>query len=173
MQLCTVAFLITLIIFTGLYVVKKHEEAQNKLEQIEPRFARLVGLISRRADLVMFTAEADQAISRLSFPTGQDTAQTGNEAQQRIRTLFTDSKLDIGSIQVLPVREGTHFDRIPINIRVEGDINGIQNALNMLSTQSPVIGVESWGIQAIGAVRPASSQRLGAQFNLFIARGRS
>lgn len=173
LQLCTVAVLITPIVFAGLYVLKKHEEAQNKLEQIEPRYARLVGLISRRADLVTFTAEADQATSRLSFPAGQDTAQTGNEAQQRIRTLFTDSKLDIGSIQVLPVKEGTHFDRIPINIRVEGDINGIQNALNLLSTQSPVIGIESWGIQTIGAVRPASSQRLGAQFNLFIARGRS
>lgn len=173
LQILTVAVLLAPLVFLGLYVVQKHNEAQKKIEQIEPRYARLVGLISRRADLVTFTAEADQAMSRLSFTSDKDVAQTGNEAQQRIRTLFVDSKLDIGSIQVMPVKEGTHFDRIPISLRVEGDINGIQNALNLLATQSPVIGVESWGMQTIGAVKPASSQRLGAQFTFFIARGRS
>lgn len=173
LQLLTVVVFIGPLFFLGLYVVQKHNEAQKKIEQIEPRYARLVGLISKRADLVTFTAEADQAMSRLSFPADKDTAQTGNEAQQRIRTLFADSKLDIGSIQVMPVKEGPFFDRIPISLRVEGDISGIQNALNQLSTQNPVIGVESWGMQTVGAVRPASSQRLGAQFTFFIVRGRS
>ena len=74
---------------------------------------------------------------------------------------------------MLPVKEGTHFDRIPIQLRIEGEMAGIQNALTLLATQSPTIGLETWTIQTIGAVRPASSPRLGAQFNFFVLRGRT
>jgi general secretion pathway protein M len=49
---------------------------------------------------------------------------------------------------------------------------GIQNALALLATQSPVIGLDNWTIQTVGAVRPASNQRLGAQFNFFVLRSR-
>ena len=101
---------------------------------------------------------------------GQDVTQVGNDAQQRIRSLFADSKLDIISIQVLPSKEDGKFDRIPIDLRVEGDITGLQNALALLSAQSPSVYVENMSVQTIGAVKPASVQRLGGQFNLSVLR---
>ena len=62
--------------------------------------------------------------------------QAGNDAQQRIRSVFADSQLDIISIQVLPAaKEEAKFDRIPITLRVEGDLTGIHNALGMLPAQ--------------------------------------
>lgn len=173
LQMLTLALLLAPLVWLGLYAADKHELAQKRIEQAEPRYARLLGLVARREDIGQFTNEANQITARLAFPAAQDAAQTGSEAQQRIRSIFADSKLDIGSIQVLPVKEGPHFDRIPINLRVEGDLAGIHNALTLLATQSPVIGLENWTLQTIGAVRPASNQRLGAQFNFFVLRARS
>lgn len=173
LQALTVVFLMAPLAYAAFSVWTIHVESQKKLDDIEPRYARLVGLIQRRADLTTYTAEAVQYMSRLSFPSTQEAAQTGNEAQQLIRTIFADNKLEIGSIQVLPAKENTHFDRIPISLRVEGEITGIQAALNALSAQSPAIWVDNFSIQTIGPVKPASTQRLGAQFNMSILRSRS
>jgi general secretion pathway protein M len=114
-------------------------------------------------------------LTRIAYPASQDVTQTGNDAQQRIRSLFADSKLDIISIQVLPPtkKDDANFDRIPIDLRVEGDLAGIQNALLKLSTQTPAVVVDSLSVQTIGAVKPASIQRLGGQFSLYVMRLRS
>lgn len=173
LQMLTLAVLLTPLVFLGLYAADKHQAAQKRLEQAEPRYARLLGLVTSREDIGQYTAQAQQVMASLVFPSSQDAAQTGSEAQQRIRTIFADSKLDIGSIQVLPVKEGPHFDQIPINLRVEGDLAGIHNALSMLASQNPAIGLENWTLQTIGPVKPASNQRVGAQFNFFVVRARS
>jgi general secretion pathway protein M len=172
LQVITVALLLAALAAFGLYAAAKHDEAQKRLDQAEPRYARLVGLIARREDIGSFSAQVNESISRMAYPSTQDATQTGNEAQQRLRGIFAESKLDIGSIQVLPVKEGPHFDRIPIQLRIEGDMTGILNALALLATQSPVIGLDNWTLQTVGAVRPASNQRLGAQFNFFVLRSR-
>ena len=172
LQVITVALLLAAFAAFGLYAAAKHDAAQKRLDQAEPRYARLMGLMARREDIGSFSVQANESISRMAYPSSQDATQTGNEAQQRLRSIFAESKLDIGSIQVLPVKEGPHFDRIPIQWRIEGDMTGIQNALALLATQSPVIGLDNWTIQTVGAVRPASNQRLGAQFNFFVLRSR-
>lgn len=173
LQILILGLLLAGLVGLGFYAADKHVAAQKRIDQAEPRYARLLGLISRREDVGSYTAKTQEAVARLAFPASQDAAQTGNEAQQRIRSIFADSKLDIGSIQVLPVKEGTHFDRITVQLRVEGDLLGIQNALTLMATQNPTIGLETWSVQTIGAVRPASNPRLGAQFNFFVLRGRS
>ncbi len=157
----------------GLYVYGVHQRAQSRLADIEPRYARLAGLLERQADIKALTQDAKQQIARHSYPATQDVTQAANDAQQRIRTLFSDSKLDIISIQVLPSKEDGKFDRIPIDLRVEGDLTGLQNALSLLSSQTPVVVIENLAIQTIGAVRPASVQRLGGQLNFFVLRARS
>lgn len=157
----------------GLYVWARHQSLQGHQADLEPRYARVAGLLSRQADLQALGVQANAHLARLTYPASQDVTQAGNDAQQRIRSLFADSKLDIISIQVLAPKEEGKFDRIPINLRVEGDLAGIQDALMKLSSQSPVVLVDSLALQTIGAVRPASTQRLGGQVSFSVLRGRS
>lgn len=158
----------------GFFVWTKHQLVQSMLSDLEPRYARLAGLLERQADLKALSVQASEQLTRLTYPASQDVTQAGNDAQQRIRGLFAESKLDIISIQVLPpLKEEAKFDRIPINLRVEGDLAGIQNALLVLSRQTPVVLVDSVSVQTIGAVRPASIQRLAGQFNFSVLRVRS
>lgn len=173
LQALTVLALLLPMAGAGLYAWTQHQRVQTRLADLEPRYARLAGLLEHRAELQTLGEKANAQLARLAYPASQDVTQAGNDAQQRIRSLFADSKLDIISIQVLPPKEEPKFDRIPINLRVEGDLAGIQEALLKLSTQSPLVLVDSLTLQTIGAVKPASVQRLGGQFNFFVLRVRS
>ncbi len=173
LQALTILVLVVPVAGAGAYVWREHRLSQQRLADLEPRYARLAGLLGKKSELEAMGAQSKEQLARLAYPTTQDVTQAGNDAQQRIRTLFADSKLDIISIQVLlPVKEESKFDRIPINLRVEGDLAGLQNALALLSGQSPLVLVDSLSLQTIGAVRPASIQRLGGQFNFFVLRVR-
>ena len=173
LQALTVLVLALPLVGAGLYVWTLHQRVQTQLTDLEPRYARLAGLLERQADLKTLGVQANQQLERLAYPSSQDVTQAGNEAQQRIRSLFAESKLDIISIQVLPPKEEGKFDRIPINLRVEGDLAGIQDALVKLSSHSPLVLVDSVALQTIGAVKPASIQRLGGQFSFSVLRVRS
>lgn len=154
----------------GFYAYNVHQRAQTRLGDTEPRFARLAGLLERQVDMKLLATQGKEQLTRQAYPVTQDMTQAGNDAQQRIRTLFADSKLDIISIQVLPPKEEGKFDRISIDLRVEGDLTGLQNALALLSAQTPLVLMSSMTVQTIGAVRPASTQRLGGQFNFSVLR---
>jgi general secretion pathway protein M len=175
LQALTVACLLLPLAAAAGYVWIHHQRIQNHLADLEPHYARLAGLLEREAELKAMSIQASEQLTRFAYPASQDVTQTGNDAQQRIRSLFADSKLDIISIQVLPPtkKDDANFDRIPIDLRVEGELAGIQNALLKLSTQTPAVVVDSLSVQTIGAVKPASIQRLGGQFNLYVLRLRS
>ena len=171
LQALTVVALLLPLAGASLYVWIHHQNLQRHLAELEPRYARLVGILQHQADLKALGVKANEQLTRLAYPVGQDVTKAGNDAQQRIRSLFAESKLDIVSIQVLPpLKEDAKFDRIPINLRVEGDLAGIQSALSNLSRQTPVVLVDTLSLQTLGAVRPASIQRLGGQFNFFVLR---
>lgn len=174
LQALTVVIMLTPLASAGLYVWVHHQRLESHLADLEPRYARLAGLLERQEELKAKVVQATGQLTRITYPPAQDITQAGNEAQQRIRGIFTESKLDIISIQVLPPpKEESQFDRIPINLRVEGNLADIQDALLKLSRQSPSVLVDSLSLQTIGAVKPASIQRLGGQFSLSVLRVRA
>ncbi len=168
-----VLMLLAVPLAAGGWVWIKHQWANEQLSQLEPRYARLAGMVQAQEALAQAEASAKALLAGHTYPAEQDAVQAGNDAQQRIRTLFADSKLDVGSIQVLPPKELSAFDRIGIVLRVEGDLTGIQNALALLEKQSPTVWVDSVSIQTVGFVKPKMPQRLSAQFNFSVLRVRS
>ena len=171
LQAATVIALMIPVVFAAIYVSGHHQRVFGLLADLEPRYARLTGLVQYKAELEALNVKASEQLKGLTYPSSQDVTQAGNNAQQRIRSLFVDSNLNVISIQVLPpVKDDSKFDRIPISLRVEGDMAGIQSALTKLAAQTPLVLVESLSVQTIGAVKPASIQRLGGQFGLSVLR---
>ena len=173
LQGLTVLVLLLPILGAGFFVWVHHQRIVGHLADNEPRYARLLGIIERRAELQTNAAAATAQLARLAYPVSQDATQAGNDAQQRIRALFADNKLDIVSIQVLPPKEEGEFDRITVELRVEGDLAGLHNALTQLASQSPQVISQEATVQTIGAVKPASIQRISGQFVLSTFRARS
>ena len=172
-QWLTMSVLVGLALFAAYTVWVKHNRVQGILVDLEPRYARLKGLLDHQADMVAMDAKAKEQLLQLVFPVTLDLAKTGNEAQQRIRSLFTDSRLDVVSIQILPGKIEGEFDRISISLRVEGNLADIQTALGRLADQSPAILIDGMMLQTIGAARPSSVQRTAGQFAFSVFRARS
>lgn len=169
----TLIVLLSIALGAAAWVWKKHEFLESQIAALEPRHARLLGLKASAEALEQNLSAAKAELARKSYSADQDTTQAGNAAQQQVRTLFTDSKLDVISIQVLPPKELKFFDRIGILVRVEGDLVGIHNATTLLHAQAPTVWVDNLTIQTVGLVKPKSSQRLAAQFNLSVLRSRN
>ena len=166
----SVLILVLPLALAGWYVVQKHRWAQDRLRELEPRYARMLGMEVHTEDLEKARSEARGLLAQYTYPASRDVSQAGNDAQQRIRNTFSAAGLEIVSSQVLPAKSEKSFDRIPLSVRAEGELLGIQTALVGLSGQSPVILVDGFNIQTIGAVKADKPQRLGVQFNLSVLR---
>ncbi|MDA8453512.1 type II secretion system protein GspM [Acidovorax sp. GBBC 3334] len=162
--------------FMGWYVAQRHTEAEARLEQLEPRYARLLGLEAQKSEIEAALASAGEARTQYIYPASQDANQTGNVAQQKIRDIFSAAGLQVSSSQVLPAKEEKGFDRIPLSVRAEGDMLAMQSALAVLNSQLPLILINDLDVQVIGAfgnLDPKNVPRLSIAFGLSILRERS
>lgn len=164
------AVLGTLLALAGLFIAAQHKQTQQSLGDIETRYARLLGLKASVAELDRGTQEATALLAKHAYPAAQDANQAGNDAQQRVRALFASAGLDVVSIQVLPPKAEKSFDRIPLTVRLEGQLTNLQSAMLVLGTQTPTVFVDGFSVQAMGFVRAEIPQRLGMQFNLYVLR---
>lgn len=154
----------------GWYVATKHQWAQEQLSKLEPRYARILGIESGQAELEAALTAARTQAARYAYPESLDVTQAGNDAQQRVRSLFTAAGLQIVSSQVLAPKTDKGFDRIPMTVRSEGELMGLQAALVGITNQTPVILVDGVSVQTVGAIKAEVPQRLAIQFNLSVLR---
>ncbi len=166
----TLVLLVLPILLVGGYILQKHRWAQDRLAELEPRYARLVGMEAKGEELKTTANQARELLARHVYPASQEVSQAGNDAQQRIRNIFSAAGLDIVSSQVLAPKAEKDFDRIPLSVRAEGELLALQSALVGLSGQTPSILVDGFSVQTVGAVRADRPQRLGAQFNFSVLR---
>ena len=121
----------------GLYVYNKHQWALARLAELEPRYARFVGMEAGQKELAKATEHAQTLLQQYVYPQEKDLSQAGNDAQQRVRDILSAAGLQVGSSQVLPPKVDAGFDRIQLTVRAEGELVGLQGAL-LASMLEPV-----------------------------------
>lgn len=161
------------LIAVAVFGATKYQWAQERLASLEPRYARLLGLEKGAGQLTQALAAAQTQLAQCCYAEDKDATQAGNDAQQRLRGIFTSAGMQIISSQVMPPKDEDGFDRIPIAMRLEGELIGLQSALIGLQRQSPELWVDSLAIQTIGAVLPTQPQRLGVQLTISVLRRRT
>lgn len=164
---------VVLIAGFATYVVTKHVWAQEQLAQLEPRYARLIGIEASGGAMDAALTERRVLLARHAYLSSQDVAKAGSDAQQRAREIFTKAGLDVSSTQVLPAKTVEGFDRIPVVLRVEGDLSALQSALVVIPAQTPSLFIEGFNVQTMGMpAKNDAPQRLAMQVNLFVLRVR-
>lgn len=146
----TLAVVLLPVLLAGQYVVRKHGWAAETLEQIEPRYARLLGLRDTGSQLEDALKQSRAALSRLGYAADRDTAQVGNDLQQVARRALQAAGLSVGSSQVLSPRSEAGFERISVSVQAEGALSGVQVALAGLQTEIPRILLDNVALQATG-----------------------
>lgn len=172
----TVIVLLLPFAWGGYFMAQKHQWAQSKLAELEPRYSRLLGLQAHRSEMASVLAQAQAARVRYVYPVSQDATQAGNAAQQRVRDIFSNAGLQVLSSQVLPPKVEKGFDRIPLTVHTEGEMLALQSALSVLSSQVPIIVINDLDVQLQGGLGNTNlklAPRLSVQFSLSVLRERS
>lgn len=167
--LVTMALALAPLILIGAYLYNKSQWATQRIDEVEPRHARISGLLANKDNLAQAQAQAADRLAQYLHPLGQDSNHVGNDVQQRIRSILSSAGLTIISTQVLAAKDEKDLERIPLSVRAEGDMMAVQLALAGLDEQKPAILTEGVLLQAAAA--PVKGvQRLAVQLNLVILR---
>lgn len=155
-----------------LAVMDVHRRASDALETIAPRYARLLGVQAGRERIATAASQLGQGAQRHAYDVARDASQTANDAQQRAKDLFSKAGLEVLTMQVQPVRQTPHYERVPIALRIEGELQALQAALATLPSTSPTIFVEGFVVQSSASAEGAAT-RVVCELQLFVLRAKS
>lgn len=155
-------------LFAGVaYIYQKHHWATARLAELEPRYARLLGIEHAKTELDKANSAANAILSTYLYPMETELNQAGNEMQQRVRDILSSGGLRVGSSQVFPPKtDALGFDRIQLTIKAEGDLLALQAALLGLQDIRPVVFVDSLTVNVMGTPRAEMPQNLSIQIEL-------
>lgn len=118
-----------------------------EIESIQPRTARLLGIVESFDQLAVASNGVGGVLQDLAYPADRDSATTAAAMQQDIRELMVDAGLSISGSQILPVRRVTGFDRLSLDITAEGNIDELDDAFSGLEELRPLVFVESVSVK--------------------------
>ena len=161
-----------------IYFLSLRQEFAREISSIEPRTARLLGILESAEALEEASAAAQLSLRDLAFPSGRDSASVAASLQQSVRELMADAGMSVTGSQILATRSADGYERLTLDITGEGNIEALDVALAELELMRPLVFVESLKIKPLRARRgnaPAAGdggdpRRLSASFQLFALR---
>lgn len=158
---CGLTLLLPLVIYLnamlGMWGMRQSSQAE--IERIEPRLARLQGLIDYESQLREASTTVDSQVLELVYPATEDQATVSAELQTNVRDIFSKAGLSVSNSQVLPAREQGNFDYIAVKLTVTGDLPALDEALAGIGVYLPLVLVESIDIYPPRTARGKSESR--------------
>ena len=151
----------------------KHRQAAARLAEIEPRHARLAGLLEGSERFVQADATLRANLAQFVHPIDADASQIGNTALQRVRDLATARGLRVSSSQTAAPRDEKGFDRIGLTLRVEGDWAELVALLRELAQQRPVIFTNTLQVGVYQRGLRDQPQSMFGQLDLYVLKERA
>jgi len=175
--------LLLILLLGGGYAVRKHLWARETLASVEPRHARLAGLLQNQERITQIQQQLQANLAEYAYGPDQDAASVGNTALQRVRDLASTHGLRVASSQTGTPKEDAEqgFDRIGLELRLEGDWASTFELLRGLATVRPAVFTETAQFSAAGAnfrgrgnynPNPVPNQTVAVQLGLFVLRQR-
>lgn len=171
LQLLTGLLVLAALLAGGAYVVKKHLWAQQTLADVGPRYQRLLGITQSEAQMQQALQRSSLLLDAYTYPAERDTGQIGTDIQQKLRAAFSGTQMVIQSSQVLPEEEQEgHLLAIPVEVRMEGNLQSLRQGLVAISAQRPTIQIASISLQAGRKLSPYDPIQLIVQARFFVWR---
>lgn len=157
-------------LLVGQFVVRKHLRAAAALEDIDPRYARLLGLREAGSQLEEGLRQARASLARLGYSADRDAAQVGNDLLQVSRGAMQTAGLTVASSQILPPRGEAGFERIVVSLQAEGPLSGVQVALAALQAETPAPTFDSLALQATRRVAEDGTPLVSCSISISVPR---
>lgn len=159
----------------ALWVAGVHQRAAARLAELEPRHARLAGLLQNGERLGQAQQALQANLAQYIYPPEADAAQLGNTVLQRVRELAGQQGLRVTSSQAAAPREDKDnpgFGRVGVSLRLEGEWPQLQGLLRALPAERPVIYSDTVQLLSQGAQAGRAPVIVQAQLELFVLQER-
>lgn len=153
-------------------VVVKHRQASGLLADIEPRHARLAGMLQNKELLAQAESALQANLAEYVSPAEEDPGQIANAALQRVRELASARGLRVTSSQTAAPREDNGFDRIGLSLRVEGDWPDLVALLRELPRQRPALYTTTVQLGVQGFSAQGTPQTMFGNLELYALKER-
>lgn len=147
--ICALTLLLPCYLVAHLLAVlwQAHSEYQSEIDYLEPRIARLEGLLAQ-GDLVRAAhARATSEVGDLVYPVSEDRASASANLQSVVRQIFSGAGMSVSNSQVLPPRQQGAFDHLGLKLSVSGGLEALDASLQALADHEPLLLVTSIDIQ--------------------------
>lgn len=139
----TVALPLALLIYFAADFLGKRAEYQSEIDRLEPRIARLRGLVESEDLLGTSSENVGTRLLDLVYPATEDRAEVSAALQKNVREIASDAGLSVSNSQVLKPKQEDGFERIGLKLTLSGDLSALDTALLDLATYAPLLLVES------------------------------
>lgn len=157
----------------GLAAIGVEYAAQRS--RIEPRLARLQGLLNQQELISERSSEAQRSLRLLAYAPEFEATALAASLQAEVRRVMDVAGLEVSNSQVMPVRRDEAFEQVPVKLTVKGSLVALNNALVGLAAFRPQLLVESVDtFPSRGGRRPdrQEEQNLTAVIQVFALRDR-
>jgi general secretion pathway protein M len=133
------------------------QDYQGQIDHLEPRLARLQGLLDSEEQLQASSGKVGSRMLQLVYPPSDDQATIAAALQTSVRDIVTVAGLKVGNSRILPVKTEDGFERIGLSLTVAGEMRALDEVLVDLAAYTPLLLVESI------EVKPGRAARRGAE----------
>ena len=144
--------------------------AEETLEQITPRYARLAGLQHAESKITQSLHESQEHLAQFLYSPDTPVERIGTELQQRLRALATENGLAVPNSNILPAMSGEFIEIVSVVLTVQGSSEQFSRLLVSLQQERPALQVDE--IQLAGGRGKARGQ-LSAQITISAMRLKS
>ncbi|RLA43453.1 MAG: hypothetical protein DRR04_10295 [Gammaproteobacteria bacterium] len=149
------------------------QDYQSQIDGLEPRIARMQGLIEHQEPLGEAAGSVDKQVMNLVYAATAERATVSAALQTDVRQILVDAGLSVTNSQVLPVREEEVFDYIGVKLTVTGSIDALDAGLVALASYRPQVLVESldvWSTRTSRRKVAVPAQTISATLQLLSLR---
>lgn len=125
----------------------RYRWANDTLDTIEPRYARLAGLVDAAGPILARNSEAEGELARLAHGADVEIARLGTDLQQRIRRIAAETGVGVTGSQILPTREEGGVMVVTVAGTMNGEIGAIAELMLRLESEVPPVFVEKMLVQ--------------------------
>lgn len=164
-----VALLLLCYLWLGFF--NSYMQSSKEIYRFQPLMARLVGIEKAEAQLLAANDQAESDIQRFVFPDqgGADVAAAA--LQQKVRNLAVEQGFTVSGSQILPSSEGDGFQRLSINMTLNGPMSSLVGMLDSFALLEPTVAISTAQLSP-GRSR-SNEQRVNMRITLQALRWRS
>ena len=118
-------------------------EYRAEISSIEPRVARMQGLIAKEGQIQESLAGVNTVVADHIYPKSSAAEAVAASLQAEARRILSEAGMDITNSQVLRPRKRDQFDYVAVKIVARGTLAQLDQGLSELDQFRPVIFVES------------------------------